>query len=389
MDSIVITKGLAFSLSFDLTDIDLTVALSAFQEAGEAGSFNGAALFSQDVFRAAPFDPTVSIPGRLREPRELVGALLPRPRRRARAPLPRARPGRAPASPGPGRKQDRGSNWWIASGRVTESGRPLLANDPHLGLDTPSIFYEAQLRVVPGHTAPMNAFGVTFPGAPAIVLGCNTRICWGATTNPMDVTDTYLERLVLGPGGAAHRRGLRGAIQARGAHPPDLHREHPGRCDCRQPQVAPIGPLEGGLALVLPHRNSAPIVQVDFSEPAEPVALSVQYTGWGATRELDSFRIWNRAGTLAQFQQGLQFFDFGSQNWAYADVDGNIAYWTSAEMPLREDLQTLERAGRRRPSLPDPGRHAHPEARVAPVTHSQPGQAMPFEILPFVGDAAA
>lgn len=64
VDSIVIAKGLAFSLSFDLTDIDLTIALEAFQEAGEHGGFNGVLLFSQDVYRTAPFDPTVSIPGR-------------------------------------------------------------------------------------------------------------------------------------------------------------------------------------------------------------------------------------------------------------------------------------------------------------------------------------
>ena len=68
------------------------------------------------------------------------------------------------------------------------------------------------------------------------------------------------------------------------------------------------------------------------------MGLSVQYTGFGATREIEAFRVWNRARDLDDFVFGLQLFDVGSQNFAYADVDGNIAYFTSAEMPLREDL---------------------------------------------------
>ncbi|HWM91128.1 MAG TPA: penicillin acylase family protein [Thermoanaerobaculia bacterium] len=383
VDSLVITKGLAFSLSFDLTDIDLTVALSAFQEAGEDGGFNGVALFSQDVYRAAPFDPTVSIPGRrLREPRaSSAPAYLGRAARLARLYRERAR-----AVPllrqALEHKRDRGSNWWIASGRLTETGRPLLANDPHLGLDTPSIFYEAQLRVVPGHTEPMNAFGVTFPGVPVIVLGCNTRICWGATTNPMDVTDVYLERLVLGPGGVPTGVVFGGQTRPVALIPQAFRVNTPGDTASDNLEDAGIGPLEGGLTLVVPHRNNAPIVQVDLSEPADAFALSVQYTGWGATREMDAFRIWNRAGTLAEFQQGLQFFDVGSQNWAYADVDGNIAYWTSAEMPLREDLQNLERAdGGVPPFLIRDGTHTLRHEWL-PLTNPQPGQAIPFAILP-------
>ena len=67
-----------------------------------------------------------------------------------------------------GRESGKGSNWWVASGRVTDSGRPILANDPHLELGTPSIFYEAQVRVAsPAGIGrpPLNAFGVT-PGVP-------------------------------------------------------------------------------------------------------------------------------------------------------------------------------------------------------------------------------
>ena len=67
-------------------------------------------------------------------------------------------------------------------------------------------------------------------------------------------------------------------------------------------------------------------------------AISVKFTGNYATRELETFYIWNTATNLAQFKAGLQLFDFGSQNWGYADVAGNIAYFASGEFPIREDL---------------------------------------------------
>lgn len=384
VDSIVIAKGLAFSLSFDLIDIDLTVALDAFLEAGEDGGFNGAVLFSQDVYRTAPFDPTVSIPGGLRGHRGTAAAAhldraadlarVYRERTRAVPLLRRALE----------RRQDRGSNWWIASGRVTDSGRPILANDPHLGLDTPSIFYEAQIRTIPGSGsgAGMNSFGVTFAGIPGIVLGCNFRVCWGATTNPMDVTDVYLERLVLGPGGVPTGVIFEGQTRPVALIPQIFRLNLVGDGTADNLVDAGVGPLEGGLTVIVPHRNNAPIVEVDISEPSDAFALSVQYTGWGATREMDSFRIWNRAGSLGEFEQGLQFFDVGSQNWAYADVAGNIAYWTSAELPLREDLQLLEQPdGGVPPFLIRDGTHTLRHEWL-PLGNPQPGQAVPFAVLP-------
>lgn len=387
-DSVVIAKGLAFGLSFDLTDIDLTVALGAFTAAGTAGGFDPGALFFEDVYRAAPFDPTVSIPGFLRGkgvgrgPLPAIApstvALARQYREKAlRVPLLRAALER--------RQSGKGSNWWVASGRVTDSGRPILANDPHLDLGTPSIFYEAQIRVAGGGRPPMNAFGVTFPGIPAVVLGCNPRICWGATTNPMDVTDVYQERLVLDPAtGVPTHTVFEGRQEALAIIPQAFLVNQPGNGIPNDLVTAGVGPLEGGITLVVPRRNNGPIVAVDLSDPTNPTALSVQYTGWGATRELDAFRIWNRAGSLADFRTGLQFFDAGSQNWAYADVDGNIAYFTSAEMPLREDLQTFGRAdGGIPPFLIRDGTHTLRHEWLPAGSSREPGQALPFQILPF------
>lgn len=393
VDSLVIAKGLAFNLSFDLGDIDLTIALGVFQIAGSAGGFDGEALFFEDLYRSAPFDPTVSIPGplsgagapKLSGPRSAASGSPFKPRtvdmarafrdKAARVPLLRDALER--------RETARGSNWWIAAGRLTDSGRPLLANDPHLGLTTPSIFYEAQIRISGGERPAMNAFGVTFPGVPGIVLGCNPQICWGATTNPMDVTDVYQERLVLDPVlGLPTHTIFEGRQEPLVAIPQVFLVNQVGDAVPDNLANAGVGPTEGGITLIVPRRNNGPIVAIDLSDPAEPLALSVQYTGWGATRELEAFRIFNRARNMNEFRDALQFFDVGSQNWAYADVTGNIAYFTSAEMPLREDLQNLGRPDGLPPFFIRDGTHTLRNEWL-PLRRPQAGQALPYEILPF------
>jgi penicillin amidase len=395
LDSLTIAKGLAFGLSFDLGDIDLTTSLAAFQAAGTAGGFSGDLLFSQDVYRFAPFDPTHSLPASNPVPApggpvtgdKGLGKTLLSARTAALAARYREKASRVPLLRDAleRRQSGRGSNWWVAAGKVTDSGRPILANDPHLSLGNPATFYEANLRVIGGGRPAMNAFGVTFPGIPGIVLGCNPRICWGATTNPMDVTDVYQERLVLDP-----TRGLPTATIFDGkpepliAIPQTYRINQVGNGTADDLVDSGLGPLEGGVTLVVPRRNHGPIVAVDLSDPANPIALSVQYTGWGATRELDAFRIWNRAANLDEFKQGLQFFDFGSQNWAYADVDGNIAYFTSGELPLREDLQTLAAAdGGIPPFLIRDGTHTLRHEWLPAGATREPGQAIPYQILPF------
>src|SRR5690349_20728560 len=99
----------------------------------------------------------------------------------------------APSGPLPDvlqHNEGNGSNNWVLSGARTASGKPLLANDPHLGLTAPPVWYFAQLSA-PG----INAIGATLPGVPGIVLGRNDRIAWGFTNTGPDVQDLYLEKL--------------------------------------------------------------------------------------------------------------------------------------------------------------------------------------------------
>lgn len=395
VDSLTIAKALAFQLSFDAElDMALTVGLAAAQRAGERRGFDGARLFFEDVMRAAPFDPTVSIAqfGALRaaavrraaglewRPPRLDAVLRAETLDLARRYLEQA--ARAPLFEGTLGPRS-ASNWWVVSGRLTATGFPMLASDPHLTLSTPPIWYEAHIVVRADPVrGPMNVAGVTLPGVPGVILGCNERLCWGATMNPLDVTDVYEERLVVDFATLRPR-----ATVFEGREEPMVIIEQRYRVNRTGNGVrddfleAPVGPFEGGLTFIVPRRNNGPLVSVELRGLTTLTGLSVQYAGWGPTREPQTFLELARAGNVVEFGQALRWFTFGSQNWACADADGNIAYFTSGEMPLREDLETLGRPDGAPPFLIRDGTHRYRHEWL-PARTMQAGQALPFEILP-------
>ncbi len=390
VDSLTVAKGLAFGLSFDLDDIDRTIALLTFQAAGAAAGFDGTALFFEDLYRTAPFDPAVSIPEALPKSSSdaAPGADLPVYLGDSTVRLIEGYREKVAGIPLleralDGSHEEIGSNWWVTAGSLTDSGYPILANDPHLALDQPAVFYEIHLAVT-DPARPMEVYGVSFPGAPIVAQGCTPRVCWGSTVHPMDVTDVYQERIALNPSDqlpmATYFDGSWELI-LRIRETFMVNQIGDGTTDnlvdARVPRDA------GGLTFVVPRRNFGPILQVDSSDLYNITGLSVQYTGWGPTREIDAFRIWARAGNLDDFRDGLQYFDVGSQNWSYADVDGNIAYFTSAELPLREDLQTLMSPdGGVPPYIIRDGTHQLQHEWMA-LANPQPGQSIGFEILPY------
>jgi penicillin amidase len=384
VDSIVVGKLVAFQLSFDL-DIDNTLALQAYLAAGAANGFDGAALFFTDLTAFAPFSSAATIPDatgagptatttaaaarRVAADPEARSALAAAARlaRRYRAAVARV-PALAPAL-----DQDHttGSNEWVVGGAHTTDGRPILANDPHLGLSSPAIFYPVQLRA-----AGLDVAGEGFAGAPGVIQGQNEWISWGSTTNPMDVTDTYLEAVRPDPSSPSGLSTVyRGQLEHVLAVPETFRANSVG--DGRQDDVAVVPPGDGipSATLIVPRRNDGPIVQLDLGTGS---ALSVQYTGFSATQELNAELVWDEARNLTDFRRGLQYFDVGSQNWSYADRAGNIAYFTSAELPLREDLQGGGVTGLPPYFIRD-GRGGN---EWLPASTHDPGQAVPYEILP-------
>jgi len=373
LDSTAIGKLLAFGLSFDLDDISRTVALLTYQQAGAALGFNGKALFFEDVFRSAPFDPASTIPDAL-----MTTPSLPRGRRDfdAKGLHPRAaelgkklldslrgdRFLRWMVEP----KDHAGSNQWAISGRFTDTGDPMLASDPHLALGAPSVFYPVHLRA-----GDFDAIGNSFPGTPLVIVGHNRDVAWGATVNPLDVTDVFQEQIVPD---RASPSGLSTLFQGR-PEPlipiPQTYFVNQGGTlvQVRSSDQVPA------FTLISPRRNQGPIVQFDSKTG---VALSVQYTGFSGTRELDTFLAFDVARDVFDIQRAMPTFDVGSQNFICADTKGNIAYFTSSEVPIREDLQ----AGKVHGLPPFFIRDGSGGNEWLPVQHPQPAQAIPFEILP-------
>lgn len=385
VDSLVIGKALAFQLSFDL-DIQATLEVGGYQQAGQAGGFDGATLYFGDTHRFAPPDNRVTIPA-------ASGAAFSASELKAQAEaaslpaidattLELARAYRDKIADHPliaphlKRREDRaGSNEWVVGGSMTVSGKPILANDPHLSLALPSVFVEQHLNAA---SPAINVTGVTVAGAPGVIQGCNDRVCWGTTTNPLDVTDVFQETLVLNSYGLPYAT-KHGAVE----EPVEwvfqnfyVNKTGDGVAN-NLSRDSSIGYTNGAVTVIVPRRNRGPIVQISGTS-----GLSVAYTGWGATSELESFRRLNRAQSLVEFKDALTYFDVGSQNFAYADVDGNIAYFTSAEAPLRTDLQTQNAPGGGRPPwLVRDGSGALKHDWL-PLQNRHANQAVPFEVLP-------
>jgi penicillin amidase len=393
-DCLTMAKGLAFGLSFDLGDINRTLALLNMRGVCTAIGCNGLQLYNDDLWRVAPFESATSIPSpplfaedTPKAPEdEAYPAYLTDPDfqglvesyRNQIADIPILK--RALESDA----GEVGSNWWVVSGANTDSGHPMLTNDPHLSLGAPATFYENHLSVTGG----INVTGVSFPGTPGVVIGCNDTICWGATVNGMDVTDVFNEVLVPASPSlpttpvASIFQGVPQPLQF---IPQTFMVNILGDAVPNNQANANVPSGSGGVTLIVPRRNNGPIVQVSYN-PASPTpltGLSVAYTGWSATNEVETLRQFARAASMQDFKNALQFFDVGSQNWSYADVNGNIAYYTSGELPIREDLQTLFfPAGLVHPGLIRDGTNTN-RHQWLPLAHPQPTQALSTEILPF------
>ncbi len=404
VDSIVVGKLIAFGLSFDLADIDFTQTLGAFQAV--LGPDNGYLLFAEDLYRSQPFDQASTVPdsggdGPQYPPNSKPGKKA---GKNAGKKADAAGPGGVPmmhpdatelaqrylrkAREVPllrtlleNERSDRGSNNWGVTGDKSTTGHPIMANDPHLSLDNPTTFYPMHISS-PGY----DAIGNGFAGAPFVITGQNKDIAWGPTTNPMDVTDVFFDTLVIDPNAPL---GLSIALPGGALGPivpvPESYRvnadiDGDGVPDGVIVDVPPGTPGIPAASLTVPARYDGVILEVLGNLAPGGSVLTAQFTGFGPTRELETFYLWNQARDLEDFRAGLERFDFGSQNWAYADRAGNLAYFTSAEMPIRTDLQLLGYpAGGVPPFFIRQGDlDLH---QWMPQQNDYPGQVTPYEIL--------
>jgi len=292
LDSMTITKAIAFSLAFNLEDIDNSVALLTYSAV--LGPGTGLALFSEDLFRAEPFTHASTVPdastaasgggnkGKDKKGKEWKGAIDPEAVGLVKAYGDRVR-GLPFFKDRMNRDRRPGSNEWAVSGRHTASGSPLIANDPHLPLGMPSTFYPIRLT-----SGASDATGSGFAGVPFVWVGQTRDIAWGATACPMDITDVFQEQIAPDPTSPS---GLSTIFRGQPEHVvaiPETYRINVIGDGVRD-NLVPLPPGSTPPAtLIVPRRNNGPIVQLDL---AAGTALSVQHTGFSGTRELDSFLI--------------------------------------------------------------------------------------------------
>ncbi len=204
-----------------------------------------------------------------------------------------------------------GSNNWVVSGAHTATGKPLLANDPHLGYSIPSIWYECHL------TAPgLDAAGATIPGVPGVAIGHNDRVAWGITATMMVQTDLYVEE--VGPDDRLRYRTEDGwammdrvvdVIPVKGRRDAEPH----------ETRITRHGPIVTGLGEV----------------KDETRALALKWVGQEGADEMTGLMNMMRARSADEFRASCAKIAIPALNLVFADVDNHIGYQFVGRAPIR------------------------------------------------------
>jgi penicillin G amidase len=217
----------------------------------------------------------------------------------------------------------RASNAWVIGGSRTISGKPILANDMHLALRAPSLWYLMAL-----HGGRYDVAGMTLPGVPHVVAGHNRAIAWGFTNAMVDDADLFLERVdaadttrYLVPGGSEAFQVIAEAFRVKGRDTVITER-------IRLTRHGPILP--------------------DVRDPAGRDLIALRWAAHDPSRSFSAVPALNRAASRAEFEAAVAEFDNPHQNVVYADTAGNFGYVMGGRIPARP-------AGRRPPTLPVPG----------------------------------
>ena len=205
-----------------------------------------------------------------------------------------------------------GSNNWAVHGEKTASGAPMLANDPHLGMATPSIWYQMHLDA-PGY----QASGVIFAGTPGIILGHNDDIAWGVTNVGPDVQQLYLEK-----------------------RNPDNAHQFLYEDEWEEAEVwkETIEVKDGEtVELEVVETRHGPVISEYAEETGEGTVMSLRWTALDATTELEAVLEMNRATDWDSFEKGLKKFLVPAQNFVFASKDGTIAYKANGQVPIYDN----------------------------------------------------
>jgi len=255
-----------------------------------------------------------------------------------------------------------GSNSWVISGTRAATGRPILANDPHLELLSPSRWYE--MHLVGGR---YDVAGATLPGLPGVIIGNNRQITWGLTNGMIDDTDYYIERVDPADPDRYMRDGVWKTVEV----VPETIRVK-GEDPIPFPvQLTDHGPM---------------VVGLPGFETGDRT-ISMRWTGYEESDELHALLGVNRATSWDEFSDALRDFKVPGQNFIYADVAGNIGYRCAAGVPIRAPEDAILPApgedGRRAwqgmiPFDELPSRYNPPEGFIATANNRIAGESYPY-----------
>lgn len=218
-----------------------------------------------------------------------------------------------------------GSNNWVVSGSHTDTGKPLLANDPHLKLSAPALWYFARIEA-PG----LRVAGATMPGLPAVVLGQNEHIAWGFTNTGPDVQDLYLERInpddpatYQTPQGWARFESFNETLKVKG----QADEAFTVRATRHGPVISDAGIAEG----------------LTGRKDKQAYALALRWTALDADPgSMEASLALIRATSVAQFVQALAPYVAPMQNMVVADREGRIGLVSAGRVPLRKPGNDLK-----------------------------------------------
>jgi len=231
-----------------------------------------------------------------------------------------------------------GSNSWAVSGSLTSTGEPLLANDPHLGIQMPSIWYQVHLECRPVSDAcSYNVAGFSFPGVPGVVIGHNEQIAWGFTNVGPDVMDLYIERVNPENPNQYEVNGewvdfetREEIINVAGGEPIS----HTVRLTRHGPVISDdYGPLtdkgEAGDEEFIPFKDRAGV------DLPEQYVIALKWTALAPSTPFKAIWGFDKAKNWDEFREAAKDFHVPPQNLIYADVNGNIAYQMPGDIPIR------------------------------------------------------
>ncbi|MGQ4376240.1 penicillin acylase family protein [Streptomyces sp. SAS_267] len=226
-----------------------------------------------------------------------------------------------------------GSNSWVVAGSHTITGKPLLANDPHLSASLPSVWYQMGLHcTVVSAKCQYDVSGYTFAGMPGVVIGHNADMAWGMTNSGVDVTDLYLEK-ITGQGYEYDGKVL-----------PFTTRKETIKVAGGAARTIVVRQTQDGMPLLsdrddeLVQVGKKATVDAEAPDRGDGYAIALRWTALDPGRTMDAVFAMDKASDWSEFRKAAASFEVPSQNLVYADgagASGNIGYQLPGKIPTR------------------------------------------------------